>query len=402
MSKIKFLLAALLIVLMSAGAVEAKEVKAIGGFSKKIYSRTTFDNDKVALFNQQYATLSLPRDLKARYPNLERALVEYNTMLTRQAMTMRKRSTEQAREQRINLKDYFGAFYSNSDLLIRRADSTVFSLLNDSSDYLGGAHGMYGWIGVNFDVETGKRLTISDVCTNADKLIELIIKRLRADYDERHFFEELDEKIIKLVAEDTINFVIEPRGVTFIFNPYAIAPYASGMMTTTILFREQPSLFKTKYRQAPAAFAQTLAFYPSTVIDLNGRRVLLDINNNQDRLTVKLNGQEVAAAIRNAHMPTYVHTADGHDYLYVDGVAEADGFSAVEGGCLTVFKLDGALEVYDRLPYTLLHTPERTDADNEWWFMTDPNSIQFDSAMPVGDLHSHFGSVNSDGTFSFG
>lgn len=401
MIRLKFLLTALLIVLMSVGA-EAKDVQPIGGFSKKIYSRTTFDDDNVALLNQQYATLTLPSDLKARYPQLERALVEYNTMLTRQATTMRERSTEQAREQRGHMPKYFHAYYSNSDLIVRRADSTVFSLLNNSSDYLGGAHGMYGWIGVNFDVETGKRLTISDVCTDADKLIEAIVKRLRADYDERYFFEELDEKIIKLVAEDTINFVIEPRGVTFIFNPYAIAPYASGMMVTTILFREQPSLFKAKYRQAPKAFAQTLAFYPPTVLDLNGRRATLEMIEDQDKCTVKLNGREVAAAIHNAHMPTYVHTADGKNYLYVDGVAEADGFSAVEGGCLTVFKLDGELEVYDRLPYTLLHIPEGTDADNEWWFMTDPNAIQFDSTTPVSGMTSHIGAVNSDGTFSFG
>ena len=404
MGRLKFLLTALLIVLMSVGAVEAKAVEAIGGFSKKICSRTALDNDNVALINQQYSTLGLPSDLKARYPKLERALVEYNSTLERQAITFRERAIDQARDQRSHMGEYFHAYYSNSELMIRRADSAVFSVIDNGEDYLGGAHGMYGWIGANFDVETGKRLTISDVCTNADKLTEAIVARLRADYDERYFFENLDEKIIKLVAEDTINFVLEPRGVTFIFNPYLIAPYASGMIVTTILFGEQPSLFKAKYRQAPAAFAQTLGLYRPTVLEMNGRRLLLDINSEQGVVTVKFKGQEVAAAIRNAHMPTYVHTADGKNYLYVDGIADADGFSAVEGGCLTVFKLDGELEVYNRLPYTLLHMTdvESSDVDNEWWFMTDPNAIQFDSTMPVGDMNSHFGAVNSDGTFSFG
>ena len=207
-----------------------------------------------------------------------------------------------------------------------------------------------------------------------------------------------------MVAEDTLNFVLEPQGVTFIFNPYAIAPYASGMMLTTILFSEQPSMFKAKYRQAPAAFGQTLGFYHPTVLEMNGRRVLLDIYGEQGTFTVKLNGQEVTAAIRNAHMPTYVRTADGKNYLYVDGLTDADGFSAVEGGCLTVFKLDGELEMYDRLPYTLLHMTDRESADDdlEWWIMTNPNDIRFDSSMPMSDMISHFGAVNSDGTFSFG
>ena len=403
MTKIKFLLATLLIVLMSVGA-EAKDVRPIGGFAKQIFSRTTFDDDNVPLLNQQYATLTLPNDLKAQYPKLARALAEYNTALTRQAMTMRERSTAQAREQRSNMREYFHAYYSNNDLIVRRADSVVFSVLDDSADYLGGAHGMYGWVGVNFDVETGKRLTISDVCTNADGLVTTILEQLRAEYDERGFYENLDEKIMELVAEDTINFVIEPRGVTFIFNPYAIAPYASGMMVTTILFSEQPSLFKAKYRQAPKAFAQTLDFYHPIALELNGRRATIYVNDNQETCTVMLDGREVTAAISNPKMPTYVHTADGHNYLYVDGFARQDGFSAVDGECLTVFKLDGELEVYDRLPYTFKQLRDLEGASDEtgWWIMTDPNGIQFDEPRAMSDMHSHIGAVNSDGTFSFG
>ena len=341
--------------------------------------------------------------LQSDYPKLSTALSDYNLSMINAAKSERVEVVKQAREYKQNAPKFFGAFYSNNDLLMRRADSNVVSFINSFENYSGGAHGMYGWYGVNFDSETGRQLTISDVCTDAEKLIVAITKRLYADYDDRHF-DNLNDTLVKLIAQDEINFVIEPRGVTFIFNPYEVAPYAAGLITATLFFDEHPQLFKDKYRQSLNAYAQSVPIFLPTTIDRNGSRATLSISNEYDRCVVRLNNQMIALALTDVHEATYVHTADGKNFLYIDGVAKVDGFSGVDGECISLLKLDGELELYDRMPYTFRHLIDRESAtdETEWWLMTNPNSMQFDSSRPIGDLHSHFGAVSDDGTFSFG
>ena len=403
MNKIKFFLTALIITLMIGNVVDAKDVEPIQGFYKKTISKIEF-GDNVALVRQNYPMVCFSTRLESDYPKLAWALSEYNTGVIRAAKLKREEIADLARQRYQATPEYFSAFYDSSDIFMRRADSAVVSFIDDFDDYAGGAHGMHGWIGVNFDSATGNRLVISDVCTDAEKLIGALVKRLRAEYDEQHFFNGLEEKIMELVIENKINFVIEPRGVTFIFNQYEIAPYAAGMITTTILFDEQPSLFKSKYRQAPKRFAQSLPLYHQSVIEIGGRQKTISIWREGDNCTVRFDGREIAAAISQASAATYVHTEDGKNYLYIDGFAMQDGFSAVDGECLTVFKLDGEFEMLDRLPYTLRHLRdlEGASAETEWWIITDPRGIQFDEPQSMSDMHSHIGAVNSDGTFSFG
>lgn len=406
MNRLKIFLSVLIMLVALGNPIEAKDVRAIDGLYTQNVTFNVRDTDGAELLDHRYAILCFSDQLGKNYPQLMRALENFNYETTRTAHLSRSKMTDQAREFRSNMKDYFHGFFSRSDLMIRRADSTVLSLIEDSSDYLGGAHGMYGWHGVNFDSQTGKRLAISDVCNDAERLFETILYRLKTQYDER-VFHEPEKKILELIHEDTINFVLEPRGVTFIFNPYAIAPYASGMLRTTLLFDEYPELFKPKYTQSARAFGQEIPMFVPTALEINGKRSTLSTGTDyrqDDVMTVTLDERGIATNLKNVQSMFYVHADDGHDYLYIDAFAEADGFSAVEGECITVFKLDGEFEMYDRMPYTFRRLIDREGESNttERWLLTDPNSIRFDSAQPVSDLHSHFGAVGENGMFTFG
>ena len=406
MRSAKFLLATLALIFVFVNAATAQKVQPIDGFYKKIITRNVVDGE-IKLVNQTYPMLCFSTRLESNYPKLMRALSDYNTALIQTAKTSRERIADIARERHAAMPEKtFEPFYSASDILIRRADSVAVSVINSFEDYAGGAHGSHGWIGASFDSQTGKRLTISDICTNAERLSQTLIDRLLSEYNDR-IFDDPETKIQKLVVEDKINFVLEPRGVMFIFNPYEIAPYAAGMPIVTILFDEQPGLFKEKYRQSPAVFAQSIPMYYSNVIELDGRRIQLNVDPDGiegDRVAVTLDGRVLVAALKGVQAMSYACTANGGHFLYVDATAEADGFSAVEGKCITIFKLDGEPEVFDRIPYTFQHLIDRESAseDQIWWLMTDPNSIQFDSSQPVGDMYSHIGAINDDGTFSFG
>lgn len=402
MFRFKISVLTLIALLIASITVSAKVIEPIDGFYKKIFYRYASDGN-VKLVDQYYPMLCFSTTLESKYPKLTRALSNYNEEMIRTAKTERTGMIEQAREMRRERPQFFGAFYSNNDLLIRRADSNVVSLIQDFKNYSGGAHGMYGWIGVNFNSETGASLKISDVCTDANRLQKVIIKQLYADYDSRAF-DNVEDTVTKLIAQDEINFVIEPRGVTFIFNPYEIAPYASGMLTATIFFDEQPKLFKENITRTANAFAQSVPIFHPTTIERNGNRAQLSIFNEGEKCIVLLNRQRIEFHFKDIKAATYVHTANGKNFLYIDGTATADGFSAVEGECISILKLDGELELYDRMPYTFRHLTDRENASDEetFWLMTDPNAMRFDSSMPVGNLFSHIGAVNDDGTFSFG
>ena len=392
-----FSLALLMIFLCVISSGQAKDVQPLDGFYEKRISRSVSNSNNVVLFNQKHSMLCFSIGLESTNPKLVQALSDYNLELIREANRAREQISELAQKKYdFDPTQQFYPFYSESELYIRRADSAVVSVINSFSDYGGGAHGMHGWLGASFDAETGKRLTISDICTNAERLHSVLIDRLHREH-ENGLFNDAESTVLKLIAEEKINFVLEPRGVLFIFNPYEIAPYAAGMLTTFVLFDEVPELFKAKYQKHTAAYAQSIPmYYPTSVEIRNGTRSNLTVSRDEDRVVVELDGRQITAHLTNIQAISYAHTADGGNFLYINATAEADGFSAVEGECISIFKLNGELELVDRMPYTF-----RRDSE-DWLMITNPNSIQFDSAMPVGDRYSHFGAINSDGTFSFG
>ena len=398
MKPASFLLVTLLAIFAFVNAAKAQDVQPIDGFYKKIITRNVADGD-VVLVNQTYPMLCFSTRLESDYPKLARALSDYNTELIRTAKLRREQLADWARERRAAMPSQtLDPFYYGGNILIRRADSVAFSVINSFEDYAGGAHGSHGWIGTSFDSQTGKRLMISDICTNAEQLSQTLIDRLLSEYDDR-IFDDPETKILKLVVEDKINFVLEPRGVMFIFNPYEIAPYAAGMPIVTILFDEQPGLFKEKYRQSAAAFGQSIPLYYPTTLEINGKRMQMTVDPSGvegNFVAVTLDDNAWVTQLKNVQAMSYVQTSNGGHFLYIDARADADGFSAVEGECITIFKIDGEPEFVDRMPYTFRH-----DSEN-WWLITDPNSIRFDSAIPVGDIYSHIGAIDYKGTFSFG
>lgn len=126
-----------------------------------------------------------------------------------------------------------------------------FSLLNDQHIYsygidryvfMGGAHGLNNRTYLNFNLSTGKLITESDLFIDNYKpaLVELIKKRMV----EEIVNQKNTELIINL--EDTDywtdsivpngNFYITDENITYVFNPYEIAPYYMGQTEVVIPF----------------------------------------------------------------------------------------------------------------------------------------------------------------------
>ncbi|MBQ9480123.1 MAG: DUF4163 domain-containing protein, partial [Selenomonadaceae bacterium] len=156
---LKLLPLTLIMIIALAGAVDAKALEPINGFYKKITSYT-FSEKGIDLLNRRSPMLCFPTSLETKYPKLVKTLSDYNLSLINGSKSEQDSLVDQAREHQRQSPEYFSAYYSNSDIFMRRADSNVVSFMRAFDTYTGGAHGMYGFFGVNLDSATGKRLTI--------------------------------------------------------------------------------------------------------------------------------------------------------------------------------------------------------------------------------------------------
>ncbi|MDO4962045.1 MAG: RsiV family protein, partial [Eubacteriales bacterium] len=117
-----------------------------------------------------------------------------------------------------------------------RADDKIVSIVENGQSYEGGAHGNYYLYGFNYDTQTGKKLEVEDVFKSRDEVWEFLKGALSEKYG--------DEVGFDYYEPSSLNFMITNEGVVFFFNPYDIAPYASGLITYTVVYPEHPELFR--------------------------------------------------------------------------------------------------------------------------------------------------------------
>ena len=397
MFKLKYFMLALILTLMFSAQSEAKEIKPLFGLSKFVSSEAT------EVLDQSWTELEMNDEAAKVYPNLSKALVKFNAENHAKAIARGKKYHNEALALKEEIPaEVFHSFYDRSDIIVRRADSVVLSLIEDCADYMGGVHGMYGYFGVNFDTETGKQLQISDVCTNAEDLLKAIMTRLHEDAPQSPF-EGAEEKIMKRIVEDNLNFTIDPAGISVYFNPYEIGSYAEGLFTATLLFSEYPNLFKDKYKQLPPAYCEALTlYYPNIVSFKNGMRNYVQVNlDDNGNYNVGCGGgiAEDETGLQGLKSPVLVHMANGKNYLYIDGYIEGVGRR------LHVYNIsDNNLELVWVLPCTFKDMNGLKKYET-WWVPTDPNRVQFYSSEPLeagGTPMNHLGSINYDGSFNFG
>jgi hypothetical protein len=111
------------------------------------------------------------------------------------------------------------------------ADNYIFTVTTDT----GGAHGLQVHKTFSFD-ELGKLLTINDLFSNEGlKTISSFIEKElnKRDYADSRWIKEGTAPL----EENYRNFYITDQGITFIFDPYQVAPYAAGTQNVSVPIR---------------------------------------------------------------------------------------------------------------------------------------------------------------------
>lgn len=112
-----------------------------------------------------------------------------------------------------------------------------FSVLHDSYEYSGGAHGNPSRENFLFRAADGEAVQITDVIgitqEDAESLVKSGFRTMMETEGEEGFYEDARETLeAKTLTE--IPSYFSDQGVTFYFSPYEIAPYARGYVELTI------------------------------------------------------------------------------------------------------------------------------------------------------------------------
>lgn len=143
--------------------------------------------------------------------------------------------------------DQFGAKYEiNSSFHIPYNANNLLSLNIMNYYYAGGAHGLSNLKSYNYDIKTGKELTLKEFFVDGYDYKNFINAKIRkyiaADKD-TYFSGGADFKGIG----DNQEFYISNDGITVYFQVYEIAPYASGIRSFLIPKAEILDNLKIKF-----------------------------------------------------------------------------------------------------------------------------------------------------------
>lgn len=121
------------------------------------------------------------------------------------------------------------------------SDDHYISFLQKGYEYpTGAAHDMPFQTGHTFDLETGERLLLSDICADTEEELREIVTGYFAEMIEAEP-ENYWENAVDIVRETfTVesDFYLTPQGICFYYGPYVLAPYAAGFVEVEIPYEE--------------------------------------------------------------------------------------------------------------------------------------------------------------------
>ncbi len=267
---------------------------------------------------------------------------------------------------------YMYAIYST--LRIVRLDENFLCLEAYDYEYLGGVHGSYGYTYLIYDVQTGEKLALTDVLSDAEGFLTAaetyVLDYLSCTFEEEELFEDYVETVHStLYGEPT--WYMDAYGITFVFNIYEIAPYATGEICISLPFTEESSYVSfgsyVKDEYVNIEGTAIVRVEPNTLISwvLEGEARTLcvdcavDSGNYEVRFALGTIDLSVGT-FGNLPVSYLVRLASGSCYMIMDADYASDDYLTV------VYEItDGAIALRNRLDdasirYGVLNTDEVT------------------------------------------
>jgi hypothetical protein len=393
-----------LALVLSAAAPGEAAIRSIGGFFKQVrdyHDTDSYQHERYTLCRQKFAGLGMNREIRDNYPWLAETIDKMQKEEWQKSKEIRQSMKAEAAEFRKTAPDRYHPFEHIYDVLMCRADTLAVSFIQKEYTAGDGAHGMYGWQGVTLSTATGSPIPLSAIVKDREAMTKSICRHLRSEYPEG-LYGDMEKTVRELAEQDKLNWTLDPRGLTFYFNPYGLAPYAMGLLTTTILFAEEPTIFNESYTQKAPTYAQPFTADTNLVTDLQekGQRDIISVHADKG-IHVTVNGKETVFPEELMDLqPVLIHMEDGRNYLYIDGKEKE---TSVRKTLAVQLKPDKASQVAT-LPYSFRCTKAVSPAVQVYWnFLTNPNGFYFDqSSSFLRSSKTDICSINEKGTLAYG
>ncbi len=382
------------------------------GIYRRTYEKDVYNDGQVTLRHRRTELCLSDGDNRSmlsgtHFPNLKAALDRFNWQEKQNSGERWGDLGEQAlKEMKERDPGTFHAYTDFQDVVLRRADTLAVSFLTEYTGYTGGAHGSFAVRGVNFDSVSGEALALSDVMNISLEMVDAVTEALKAKYQPAAFFDSMEETVAREIVEETVCWTLDPRGVTFWFNQYDIAPYASGLLSATILYDERPGFFQPKYNRGPASYGEYLVSgYPAEVVlrdGPDGHHDELMVTDYDGKLCINLNGQVFVDEVKvdaADFVPVFVHRGDGRNFLYVDCMNAMIGEREFR-----VFDLNNGKPFLARQSQGTFRRPFYGSGEGytREWLMTDPYEFRIELSDRRDGPKTHVVQMDETGQFSFG
>ena len=300
-----------------------------------------------------------------------------------------------------------------------RCDQTVLSFYEVSSVYYpGAAHGSIGYSGYNYNPENGAQITLAEVFTDPAALKPVVAKYLRAQADGSPV-EDAEDALQFYFDEgnmDALTWVIDQDGVTFLFAPSDIAPYAMGTLEARIYFDREPSLFTGNYGSSKEGYVKPLSPYTEMTVDLDGdgsdEKLSVTGTYEEGNEIYAYSGIQVCVGDQVcttelycfSMQPSFVHIEDGRNYVYVvtgtdNDYPELSVFAIKDNVPSFVGKMDGTGFASAFYPAYVDGEYSLEQSVNERYPMIDPSKFALGTRMQLMSTYSgrRFYKVGEDG-----
>lgn len=292
------------------------------------------------------------------YPELHEALSLLASERLKETKAINKLLKKRASEEiDFSDRDYTGEYYFyNIKSSIARSDSKCFSFIEDFTSYSGGPHASRYSMSHNFNPKTGEEYKLDEVFDDLDKLIlmtnEAVLNKLEelgggyfsADSDQaeadllvtlkRDFFKKVKgtNEVGNDISYYSPSWVLTGQGVSFVFNPYDIAPYSDGIIEISFTYEELAGIINDGFIGGAVTYAVPVLYETDKIaydydhdgkfdnLKLSAEYEVSDTDNTMiiKELTVKKDDLSVTKTCGAYAIDSYiVHMSDGSDYLYV-------------------------------------------------------------------------------------
>ena len=380
------------------------------------------EQDLTLIASGSYDTVTLTEEAVIDYPHLNKAIEAENDVIAEKyekTFAEIKEAAENAIAEQREDTEEFPVGNMEGKIVPVRCDRSVLSFYEVTSLYYpGAAHGSVGYSGYNYKPENGEQITLADVFTDPAALKPVVAKYLRAQADGSPVdgAEDMLQYYFDEGNMDALTWVIDQDGVTFLFAPSDIAPYAMGTLEAKIYFDREPSLFTGNYGSSKEGYVKPMSPYTEMTVDLDGdgsdEKLSVTGTYEEGNEIYAYSGIQVSVGDQIctteqycfSMQPSFVHTEDGRNYVYVVTGTDNDYPE------LTVFAIkDNVPSLVGKMEGTGLASafhPAYVDGEysleqsiNERYPLIDPSKFALGTRMQLMSTYSgrRFYKVGEDG-----